>query len=206
MWMAELAEQSGLSVPTIKYYLREGLLPPGEAVGATRSRYDESHVRRLRLIRSLTDVAGLRLETVRQVLEDVDGATSWQRAVGSAHTRLTPPLEVEPTAEATAIVAEFLRRQRWPFPQGNPLPGALARAIDGIQCLGVEITGDLLDAYGDAMRGVAREEIRSLNTEDPQHAALQAVIGTLLLEPILATVRRMAQEQIVMATDRSRLS
>jgi DNA-binding transcriptional MerR regulator len=62
MWMAELAARSGLSVATIKFYLREGLLPPGEATGATRSRYDESHVRRLRLIRALTEVAGLRLE------------------------------------------------------------------------------------------------------------------------------------------------
>ncbi|MCE5290009.1 MAG: MerR family transcriptional regulator, partial [Nocardiaceae bacterium] len=60
MWMAELAARSGLSVATIKYYLREGLLHPGEAVGQTRTRYDDSHVRRLRLIRALTDVANLR--------------------------------------------------------------------------------------------------------------------------------------------------
>ena len=55
MWMAELASRSGLTVPTIKYYLREGLLPPGETVGATRTRYDESHVRRLRLVRALDE-------------------------------------------------------------------------------------------------------------------------------------------------------
>ena len=29
MWMAELAERSGVPVPTIKFYLREGLLPRG---------------------------------------------------------------------------------------------------------------------------------------------------------------------------------
>ena len=33
MWMAELAERSGVAVPTIKFYLREGLLPRGEARG-----------------------------------------------------------------------------------------------------------------------------------------------------------------------------
>ena len=59
MWMAELATRSGLSVPTIKYYLREGLLPAGVATGATRAVYDETHVHRLRLIRALTDVAGI---------------------------------------------------------------------------------------------------------------------------------------------------
>ena len=83
--------RSGLPVPTIKYYLREGLLPPGEAVGATRSRYEESHVRRLRLVRALTEVAGMRLEDVHRVLAALDDpALSWHEAIGSAHTRLRP--------------------------------------------------------------------------------------------------------------------
>ena len=30
MRMAELSRRTGVPVPTIKYYLREGLLPPGE--------------------------------------------------------------------------------------------------------------------------------------------------------------------------------
>ena len=66
MWMSQLSERSDLPVPTIKFYLREGLLHPGEAVGATRARYDDSHVRRLRLVRALIDVAGMRLDDVRR--------------------------------------------------------------------------------------------------------------------------------------------
>ena len=58
MWMSELSSRSGLPVPTIKYYLREQLLHAGEAVGATRARYDDSHVRRLRLVRALTEAHG----------------------------------------------------------------------------------------------------------------------------------------------------
>ena len=72
MWMSELSSRSGLPVPTIKYYLRERLLHAGEAVGATRARYDDSHVRRLRLVRALTEVAGMRLEDVRRVLVAID--------------------------------------------------------------------------------------------------------------------------------------
>ena len=72
MWMSELSSRSGLPVPTIKYYLRERLLHPGEAVGATRARYDDSHVRRLRLVRALIDVAGMRLDDVRRVLTAID--------------------------------------------------------------------------------------------------------------------------------------
>ena len=44
MWMAELAERSGVRVPTIKFYLREGLVPRGEERGATRAAYGEEQV------------------------------------------------------------------------------------------------------------------------------------------------------------------
>ena len=87
--MSELADASGVSAATIKHYLREGLLPPGEAVGATKAQYDESHVRRLRLVRALTEVAGMRLDDVRRVLDAIDDeGLSWHEAIGSAHTRL----------------------------------------------------------------------------------------------------------------------
>ena len=33
MRIAELSTRSGTSIPTIKYYLREGLLPAGTATG-----------------------------------------------------------------------------------------------------------------------------------------------------------------------------
>ncbi|HET6652862.1 MAG TPA: MerR family transcriptional regulator, partial [Nocardioides sp.] len=81
--MSELAARTGLPVPTIKYYLREGLLPPGESIGATRAHYDDTHVRRLRLVRALIEVAGLRLEDVRRVLDAIDDEDlSWHEAVG----------------------------------------------------------------------------------------------------------------------------
>ena len=35
MRLAELSERSGVPTATIKYYLREGLLPPGRQVNAT---------------------------------------------------------------------------------------------------------------------------------------------------------------------------
>jgi hypothetical protein len=46
-------------VPTIKYYVREGLLPPGQLASPNQTQYDNSHLRRLRLIRALTEVGGL---------------------------------------------------------------------------------------------------------------------------------------------------
>src|SRR5688572_23827489 len=72
MRLAELSDRSGLSTATIKYYLRLGLLSPGVSESSTWATYDESHVRRLALVRALTDVGGLSLDGVRQVLAAVD--------------------------------------------------------------------------------------------------------------------------------------
>ncbi|GMA88788.1 hypothetical protein GCM10025868_40380 [Angustibacter aerolatus] len=47
-----------MPVATVKYYLREGLLPPGTPTSRTQAQYDEEHVRRLRLVRALLDVGG----------------------------------------------------------------------------------------------------------------------------------------------------
>ena len=69
MRMSELSRRSGASVTTIKYYLREGLLPAGRQTAATQAEYDEQHLRRLRLIRALTGVRGLSVSTTRDLLD-----------------------------------------------------------------------------------------------------------------------------------------
>jgi len=198
MWMAELATRSGLSVPTIKYYLREGLLASGTATGATRASYDEEHVRRLRLIRALTDVAGLRLETVRQVLGGIDGAGSWHDAVGSAHTRLgSPGTETAPPSDAsTARVDALLERQGWQLGEDHPQAAVLARTLDALDELEHPVGDDLLDLYAAAMRPVAEHEVTSVRTDDFEASIEAAVIGTLVQEPLLLAIRRIAQENV----------
>jgi DNA-binding transcriptional MerR regulator len=196
MWMAELAARSGMSVATIKYYLREGLLQPGEATGATRARYDESHVRRLGLVRALTDVAGLRLETVRQVLEGIESARSWHEAVGSAHTRLAAASEdlAPPTAASSERVDRFLDRQGWDLAPGSAQRQVLARALDALEGVGHPVSDELFNRYADAMRPVAAHEVASVRSSDREASAEAAVVGTLLQEPVLLAVRRIAQE------------
>lgn len=209
MWMAELATRSGLSVATIKYYLREGLLPAGEATGATRARYDENHVRRLRLIRALTEVAGLSLDTVRQVLAGIDGAGSWHEAVGSAHTRLGGAGEEDtgPTQASLARVDAMLARQGWQLAPGHPNARVLARALDTLDGLDHPASDTLLDLYAAAMRPVAAHEVLAVRETvgSDEHAVEEsveaAVIGTLLQEPLLLAIRRIAQENVSRALD-----
>jgi DNA-binding transcriptional MerR regulator len=195
MWMSELSDRSGLPVPTIKYYLREGLLHPGEAVGATRARYDDTHVRRLRLVRALSEVAGMRLEDVRRVLAAIDDDTlSWHEAIGSAHSRLTPPAaDVGSDAELPRVDA-LLARHGWELDDRSRYRATLAGALASLTDLGHPASDELLDVYADAADLVSSHEVASLQEEDRAEAAEHAVVSTLLLEPVLLTMRRIAQE------------
>ena len=194
--MAQLAEETGLPVATIKFYLREGLLPPGRSTSATRAEYDETHVRRLRLVHALTDVAGLRLDAVRGVLAAVDdGTRSWHDAVGSAHTRLGPEAATSST-EARHQVDSLLRRHDWTLSPQSPHADALAQALDALAGLDHPASDELLDVYAAAATAIAEHEVAAVDTEDRVSATEHVVVGTLLLEPVLLAVRRIAQENV----------
>ena len=86
MRLAELCAETGVPPATVKYYLREGLLPVGERVSATRAEYGLAHVERLRLIRALVEGADVSIDGVRRIVEAGAGA-DWAVRGGGACTR-----------------------------------------------------------------------------------------------------------------------
>ena len=70
MRLKQLAESSGTSAATIKFYLREGIVPAGRAVNATLAEYDDRHLRRLQagLVESI-ESSDVHLEMVRALKE-----------------------------------------------------------------------------------------------------------------------------------------
>ena len=195
--MSELSERSGLPVPTIKYYLREELLHPGEAVGATRARYDGTHVRRLRLVRALIDVAGMRLDDVRRVLTAIDDPDlSRHEAIGSAHSRLAPLVEHSGSAAERPRVQALLERHGWELNEHSRHREALAGALASLTALGHPPADELLDVYAEAAELISEHDLQALRETDPAAATEHAVVSTLLLEPVLLTLRRIAQENV----------
>ena len=51
--ISEVAERSGVPIATIKFYIREGLLPRPRTAGRTVGRYDAAFMVRLEVIREL---------------------------------------------------------------------------------------------------------------------------------------------------------
>lgn len=67
MRIGEVARAAGVRVSRIRYYEAIGLLPPAQRVSGQR-RYDESVLRRLRVIRTAQG-AGLSLDEIRELME-----------------------------------------------------------------------------------------------------------------------------------------
>lgn len=67
MRIGELARITGARAETIRYYEKEGLLPPPARTSANYRSYGEPHRQRLSFIRRARDL-GFRLEDVRELL------------------------------------------------------------------------------------------------------------------------------------------
>jgi DNA-binding transcriptional MerR regulator len=73
--MRELAEASGVPAPTIKHYLREGLLPEPVKTSRNMAYYPPEFVDRIKLIKRLQEERFLPLKAIKTVLdEDPDRA------------------------------------------------------------------------------------------------------------------------------------
>ncbi|MEU9124246.1 MerR family transcriptional regulator [Streptomyces sp. NPDC048506] len=120
MRLAELSERSSISTATIKYYLRERLLPPGRRITATQSEYDEDHLRRLRLVRALIQVGRVPVSTAREVVAAVEDDSRDQLSRLGTAVRALPhgpePDEPGPSTDvARRTAGELLERVGWRF-------------------------------------------------------------------------------------------
>ena len=91
MRIGDLSRQSGVAVATLKYYLREALLHPGVMTAVNQADYDQSHLRRVALVRALLEAGQLRIADVRQVVAAVDAEdVTIHQAFGIAQDAMVP--------------------------------------------------------------------------------------------------------------------
>ncbi|MEV8532188.1 MerR family transcriptional regulator [Streptomyces sp. NPDC051211] len=206
MRIGELSRRTGVPVPTIKYYVREGLLPPGELTSPNQASYGEAHERRLRLVRALLEVGGLSVAAIGEVLAAIDDKERpVHKVLGAAAHRLVPEYgDGGGEDSAGAVDAEkVLARERverlieargWRIAPGSKAVEALVSALASLARVGHGGFVDLLDDYAAAAERVARADLdytaRRVAREDLVEAV---VVGTVLGDAVFAALRRMAQ-------------
>jgi DNA-binding transcriptional MerR regulator len=202
MRIAELSQQSGVPVPTIKYYVREGLLAPGELTSPNQAQYDERHVRRLRLIRALVEIGDLSIAEARDVLASIDSpGKTLHETLGAAHRAVTPSFGRRAGDEAWAAasheVEELVGRRGWQVKEDSPAWQLLAQVLATFHELGQDDLAALVDQYAAAAEGLAEAEVACvLGRPDVESMLEGVVIGTVLGDALLAALRRLAQANV----------
>lgn len=204
MKISELSTATDVPVATLKYYLREGLLPPGEQLTRTSAAYGDEHVERVRLIRALITVGGLSVATTRRVLDvisqpdtdrvDVLGAA--QRALLGEEFVADPP-SVDgfgPTSRART----WLAAQGWQVHPLDPVIDDLDAAWQACEAAGLGLDEERMTAYAEGVLQIARADVDSV-PPNPAGAVRQVVLGTVLVDPVLAPLRRLAQQHLTVS-------
>lgn len=202
MRIAELSRRSGVTIPTIKYYLREGLLPPGTPAGRNQAAYGERHLDRLRLIRALREVGGVSVAAAAGVLAALDDpAATGHELMGGAHHAVIRPAPHDPAdpewAQARADADRWVRELGWQVGPCAPALDQLAGVFAALRRLG---SADLLDGlprYAEAALRLAEHEVPAAAAlPDPEAVLTRVVIGTVLGEALFAAVRLLAHEHV----------
>jgi DNA-binding transcriptional MerR regulator len=119
--MSELSERSGVSAPTIRHYIREGLLGDGEDIRRTSRNmayYPPELVERIQLIKRLQEERFMPLRVIKEVLEENPERVSalleledsiLERALESAEQRRVSAKEVRERYEIPANVLDRLK-------------------------------------------------------------------------------------------------
>ncbi|MFL5515045.1 MAG: MerR family transcriptional regulator [Gemmatimonadales bacterium] len=194
MRISELAGASGVPVATIKFYLRERLLPEGRLTSPTQAQYDEGHLARLQLIRALTGPGGLTLAATRDVLQHIDDPpASMHQLLGYAHGAVSRPPADQPGLDRVHAVMRGMGWRLEDKDRSTQLEAAAALAA--LDAAGFELPEGALETYARTMYGLAEMELANVPTEPPAAAVRYVVLGTVLVEPLLLALRRMAQQE-----------
>ncbi len=201
MKISELCEVSGVPLPSIKYYLREGLLPAGERTSATQAEYNETHVVRLRLIKALLEVGGLSIATANRVLAAVDSPfLPLSYVFGVAQYAVSDASIYDPVpadSAGLAAVEAMIARRGWMVSADNPGRQGAARVLDTYAALGLEHLAEITEEYASAAELIARSDLAAVaRSQAIADMAETVIVGTVLGDRLVGSLRRMAQEHI----------
>ncbi len=199
MLVSELAERADVPLATVKYYLREGLLTPGETTGPRRAEYDDSHLRRLRVLRLLREVGGVPVTSLRQVVEALDDEGL---AVHDTMTLVADVISAGPGPQtqdpvALEIVDRVITAMGWDGIRAESLDrqrlASLVTLLNGPGPLAANV--EVLTFYAGVADQLARAEIALVDhSTERSHLLEQMVTGSVVYGQVFELLRQLGHE------------
>jgi DNA-binding transcriptional MerR regulator len=186
--MSELAKRSGVPGPTIKHYIREGLLPgPEVRTSKNMAYYDARIASRIRVIKELQADRFLPLRVIAELLEPAPSdriKADREAAQRKALQSVAPVVE-----DRAATMGGSQRRKR---SEVQKLYGVSKAELDGLEKAGVlELRGE-----GDTA-GYSGIDLELLDIlADVHRLGLESVFPISVAEPYMAAVKKLAEFEI----------
>jgi len=198
MRISELSKQSDVRLPTIKYYIREGMLPAGMPLGPRDAEYDAGHLERLEIIRNLREIAQLSIETIKRLLIAADDPSiPLHLLAGIAHAAILPSASTstaEPNTNATILASQFYTQLGWAIPEQHPVFAQTGRLLGLLKVNNAPHTAADLQLYAQAAAILTQTELGVTRTEGSRLLLVHdVVIGTYLSNELLLTLHMAAQ-------------
>ncbi len=204
MKIAALSSATGASVATLKYYLREGLLHPGLATAVNQADYDDSHVRRVRLVRALVELGHLSIAEVAAVVAAVDDEdVPIHDTFGITQDAMVPdrPRDDERHALARSLVDDLVLRHDLRVRPDAEARNMLADALVHMAEFGmVDLASPhpdgaaQFDAFAELFKQWAGHEIAFVPDTHRSEMVEYTVVGTIVVEAAMSAIRRLALE------------
>lgn len=83
--ISDIAKKSGVATSTIRYYVREGLLPEPERKNRNMSYYDEACIERIKIVRHFQEKKFYPLTVIRNIMRRMDDGMSVLEAEAIEH-------------------------------------------------------------------------------------------------------------------------
>jgi DNA-binding transcriptional MerR regulator len=201
MLVSELADRADVPVATVKYYLREGLLPPGDVTGPRRAEYDDHHLRRLRILRALREVGGAPVSALQVIVDAVeDDSRPMYDVLCEISDALSPPLPVDgPDQVAAPLVNAAMADVGWTGVRQDA--AARVRLAELVQLVSEElltVDAEILGYYAHLADELCRVEIALIDgTKDRQGRLEDMVVGEAVFGEIITLFRRLGHEHYV---------
>ncbi len=205
--IGELSRRSGVAVGTIKFYLREGLIPVGQPTAKTQALYGAAHLRRLRVVRVLAEVGGLSIAQIREVVAVLDGggdlpgelaqlvSYSIDRGRTGNAGRSREGLDADDWEQSLAATNTFVSWLGLDVDAGAPARANLADALHALRALGIAHDPLVFTEHARMAYELAEIEIDSLDPVTDRSAAVEAIaVGAVVFGSAFIALRSMAQE------------
>lgn len=219
MRMRDLERITGVGRETIRFYIREGLLPEPERTGRNSAWYDVRFVERLRLVRELRQKRFLPLHVIKAIvggdaapsrdevrtLVELDGklfpavagmpATEAERLTAVAKRAGLPAAEIRALAETGALEITMRGGREWLEEPAIHMVELWAKVRQAGFSDALGFGPHRLRLYVDLVSWLAREELRMFTQGltgrvTTEQAVRMAEDGITLVNPIIGLLRR----------------